>query len=201
VRIAPIGGATATAWLAVSPAGTSGNNPELSDPIDGDGDDDFVIKPPVLGDDDRQTTLTSTRWEDVVQAASNRPLLRLTLTAYLPARAQAIVAAMQPLNGEVTTVSTQVKGVSRSDGSVDLTLRDVKLNAPFSPMQVARTLYADLNPGGTYRASVTATFGDSGRFGIDELLADIAVRFQSTAVPEERIDVQATFAPIPEAQR
>jgi hypothetical protein len=203
VRIAVIDTDTASAWLAVTPR-------KPSDPGDGAGDNgiidiDDVIPPPDDDHDDlahvRATSLTATNWEDAVNAANERPLLRLTLTAYLPARAQATVAAMQPLNGEVTTVSTQVKGVSRSDGSIDLTLRDVKLNASFSPLQVARTLFVDLNPGGTYRASVTITFGESGRFGIADQLTDIAVRFQSTAVPEERIDVQATFAPIPEAQR
>ena len=75
------------------------------------------------------------------------------------------------------------------------------MSAPFNPLTVARTLFADLAHGGTYRASINAIFGETGRFGIDELLADIAVRFQIADVPEDRVDVVATFAPVPPESR
>jgi hypothetical protein len=197
VRITPVDNEVAHGWLAVSEARRTDDGTGAGGHDDDHTDDDDDIKPPPPDDDLLATTLTATRWDDVVRAAGSRPLLRLRLTAYVPARAQAVTVALQPLGAESTTVSTQVKGTSRSGGSLDLTVQEVKMGAPFGPLQMARTLFADLAPGGTYRASVTAAFGETGRFGIDEQLADIAVRFQMADVPEDRVDVVATFAPVP----
>ena len=198
VRITPANSEVAHGWLAVPDPRRTDDGTD-----DGGSDDDDIgdIKPPPDDDDLLAATLTATRWDDVVRAAGSRPLLRLRLTAYVPARAQAITTALQPLGAEATTVSTQVKGTARSGGSLDLTVQEVKMSAPFNPLTVARTLFADLAHGGTYRASINAIFGETGRFGIDELLADIAVRFQIADVPEDRVDVVATFAPVPPESR
>ena len=199
IRVTRIGNEVARGWLAVSR--------RTDDVTEGAGtgdayeDDDDDISPPPDDNDSLATTLTATRWDDVVRAAGNRPLLRLRLTAYEPPRAQAIATAMQPLGAEATTVSTSVKGTSRSGGTMDLTLQDIRMGAQVNPLQMARTIFADLAPGGTYRASITAIFGETGRFGIDEQLADIAVRFQIADLPENRVDVVATFAPVPQESR
>ena len=202
VRLAPIAGDVARAWLAVSAKGSDDDSGTGTTGMpETDGDDGIRPPGPDEDDDTHATTLTATRWDDVVRAAGSRPLLRLRLTAYVPARAQAITTALQPLGAEATTVSTQVKGTARSGGSLDLTVQEVKMSAPFNPLTVARTLFADLAHGGTYRASINAIFGETGRFGIDEQLADIAVRFQIADVPADRVDVVATFAPVPPEAR
>ncbi|MFZ4484872.1 MAG: hypothetical protein ACOYOL_12945, partial [Chthoniobacterales bacterium] len=153
VRVALLGTATATAWLAED--GEGGGGPAPGGGGGGGGGGGPIPPPPPPGQ------VTATTWTAILDYALKRPLLKLELRAPAPAIAATLATLAQPLGADLLSVSVTVTGEAKDGGSVNFAANDLKLNHPAKPLQMAQTLFNSLADGCTYEATVVLTFKGS----------------------------------------
>ena len=144
--------------------------------------------PPVL------SRLTATTWEEVLKYVAERPLLELQLTTGTPASAASLAGLLQPLGAESLSLSVNVGGDFKDEGLVDFAASGFKLNHPTKPLHIAQTIFNALAEGGTYDATITASFGTAGRTGIETQLKDISENAPNDITPKALFDKPAGAA-------
>ena len=121
--------------------------------------------------------------EKAIELSTDRPLLSLRLTAHATAVASKLSTIAQPFGADAVTLSVYAGGELRAGGMMTFSADGVKLTHPARPLETAALVANSLAEGGSYEATLTLGFGESGRPGLsgqlkqlDESVGDVAIR-------------------------
>jgi len=102
--------------------------------------------------------------------ADSRPLLRLDITAAVPADAHVLLPLAVPLGAESLTLRVTVSGKVREGGSVNFLAEGVKPSHPLKPLVIAQTLFSSIGAEATFEVVLSLSFGAQGRKGMGDAL-------------------------------
>ncbi len=113
----------------------------------------------------------ATGWGEILEGIEKYPLVaRLTLTAGTPAVAETLASVVQPFGADRIELTLVMNGSLKSGGQAGLSVEKVKINAPFKPLELARTLFNAMEAGMLYEAVVELHFKEPGREGLLDAL-------------------------------
>lgn len=131
--------------------------------------------------------VTTDDWEVARGYASNRPLLKLVLSAANPETAGKLLACAQPFGAEKPSLAVQVNGTLKEGGTVAFTVRNTSHNGALKPLTMANTLWRACQEGATtYTARLTLTWPRG--------LIDCSDKFKQAQKPAD-MQITADFGP------
>ena len=115
--------------------------------------------------------VSTSTWEEAINYAPRRPLMKLDFKANTPDAADKLIAHAQPFSAKSINLSVNVSGQAKDGGSVNFLASNLRHNSALKPIDFAKRLLRGADEGAKFEAIMALSFGDDG-------VKDTTSRFQ-----------------------